>query len=221
MGKFTITTYERSRLEKVQVVNLSKGDVCCWPRGSHLFQFHSNHPWGETHLRYLYEDESFAEPYSVKKYAADEVYRLRKAGDNTPLLQLLNPTTTEGNTTMTKLYQTKEATPRFGLLLATNSAGLFVLEMKGTNEVLTFAKGDVEEVKPYTVRVKFIDALSNDKGYDFISRKGDVEVGDLLMLKGYSNMARVEAVDTKSDRATKDLVGRKVATVPFGETVTE
>ena len=218
MGKFTISPDERNRLKKTQVGNLSKGDVCCWPRGSHLFQFHSSHPWGETHLRYLYEDGSFAEPYSVKKYAADEVYLLREAGDNTPLLQLLNPTTTEGNTTMSKLYQTKEETPRFGTLLATNSAGKYVIEMKGTGEVLTFDKGDVEEVKPYTVRIKFQDS-SNE--YDYLSRKGDVEKGDMIIVDGNGHIAKVTAVDTKSDRATKELSGRKVVTAPFGQPLVE
>jgi hypothetical protein len=121
-------------------------------------------------------------------------------------------------TTMTKLYQTKEATPRFGTLLATNSAGLLVMEMKGTGEVLTFAKNDVEEVKPYTVRIKFQDSHTE---YEYLSRKGDVEKGDMVILNGNGHIAKVVAVDTKSDKATKDLVGRKVMTTPFGEAVAE
>lgn len=124
----------------------------------------------------------------------------------------------EGTEEMAKLYQTNEATPRFGTLLATNSAGLYVLEMKGTGEVLTFGKKDVEEVKPYTVRVQFV---SGSGDYDFLSRKGDVEVGELLLIKGYDDMARVKAIDTKSDKARVELVGRKVVTAPFGPAVTE
>jgi hypothetical protein len=115
---------------------------------------------------------------------------------------------------MPKLYQTKEATPRFGIMLATNSAGLLVMEMKGTGEVLTFAKSEVEEVKPYTVRIKFQDSQTE---YEYLSRKGDVEKGDMVILNGNGHIAKVVAVDTKSDRATKDLVGRKVVTAPFGE----
>ena len=118
------------------------------------------------------------------------------------------------DTTMTKLYQTKEATPRFGIMLATNSAGLLVMEMKGTGEVLTFAKSEVEEVKPYTVRIKFQDSSTE---YEYLSRKGDVEKGDMVILNGNGHIAKVIAVDTKSDKATKDLVGRKVMTTPFGE----
>jgi len=143
-----------------------------------------------------------------------ENYRGRLSPDDIAQLKTQNQT----ETTMPKLYQTKEEPARFGTLLAMNSARLLVLEMKGSGDVLTFTKDEVEEVKPYTVRVSFGDG---GKTYDFFSRKGDVEVGDLLMIDGYSTIARVMAVDTKSDGATKNLTGRKVATVPFGEDLIE
>jgi len=114
---------------------------------------------------------------------------------------------------MPKLYQTTEQTPRFGVLLATNSMGKLVLEMKGTGIVETFEKAEVEEVKPYTVSIKFQDS-SNE--YQYLSRKGDVEKGDMILVDGNGHMAKVIAVDTKSDRATKELKGRKVLTAPFG-----
>jgi hypothetical protein len=117
-------------------------------------------------------------------------------------------------TTMTKLYQTKEETPRFGTLLATNSAGLYVLEMKGSGEVLTFAKTDVEEVKPYTVCIHFLDG--SNRVYQYLSRKGDVEVDDLILVKGSQTLARVMRINTASDKATTELVGRKVLTTAFG-----
>ena len=120
-----------------------------------------------------------------------------------------------GVTNMNKLYQTKEETPRFGTYLAINSAGLIVLEMKGTGAVEAFDKKEVEEVKPYTVRVRFTG--SNQQGYEFFASKGDVEKGDLLYLKGYNDLAQVIAVDTKSSKATKNLVGRKLLTESFGE----
>lgn len=121
-------------------------------------------------------------------------------------------TTTKENT-MPKLYQTNEETPRFGTLLATNSAGKLVLEMKGSSEVLTFDKEDVEEVKPYTVGVRF---ELNGIEYHYLSRKGDVEKGDLLLIAGSSSFATVTSVDTKSDKATKELTGRKVVTTVIG-----
>jgi len=127
-----------------------------------------------------------------------------------------NPNETDNQKTendMPKLYQTTEQSPRFGVLLATNSAGKLVLEMKGTGEVLAFDKNEIEEVKPYTVSIKFQDSSTE---YHYLSRKGDVEKGDLILVDGNGHMAKVIAVDTKSDRATKELKGRKVVTTPFG-----
>lgn len=127
--------------------------------------------------------------------------------------------TSATETTMTKLYQTKEDMPRFGIMLATNSAGKLVLEMKGSSEVLAFDKKEVEEVKPYTVSIKFQDSGTE---YHYLSRKGDVQKDDLILVDGNGHMAKVTAVDTKSDRATKELKGRKVVTAEFGDhSVTE
>ena len=113
--------------------------------------------------------------------------------------------------TMTKLYETKEATPRFGTKLAVNSAGMVVLEMKGTGEVSTFKPEDIEEVHPYTVGIKFQDSSTQ---YHYITKKGAVKKGDTIL--GLSSVAHqfatVVDVDTKSDRATKELKGRKVMT---------
>jgi len=118
-------------------------------------------------------------------------------------------------TTMTKLYQTKEETPRFGTLLATNSAGLLVLEMKGSGEVLAFETSAIEEVKPYTVCIQFLDGSGRD--YQYLSRKGDVEVGDLILCSsGSPTIARVRKINTASDKATVTLRGVKLQTEAFG-----
>jgi hypothetical protein len=110
---------------------------------------------------------------------------------------------------MPKLYQTKEETPRFGTHLAVNSAGKIVLEMKGSGEVLAFDKKAVEEVRPYTVDVKF-----NNSGttYSYFAVKGCVSVGDILLIDGGTDYARVMKVDSKSDKATKHLKGRRLMT---------
>jgi hypothetical protein len=123
-------------------------------------------------------------------------------------------TTNAKENDMAKLFQTKEETPRFGTMLATNSAGKYVLEMKGSGDVLTFEKSEVEEVKPYTVGVQF---ELNGIEYHYLSRKGDVEKGDVLFISGSSSFAFVTSVDTKSDKATKELTGRKVLTAVIGE----
>jgi hypothetical protein len=122
-------------------------------------------------------------------------------------------TTNAKENDMAKLFQTKEETPRFGTMLATNSAGKYVLEMKGSGDVLTFEKSEVEEVKPYTVGVRF---ELNGTEYHYLSRKGDVEKGDVLFVSGSSSFAFVTSVDTKSDKATKELTGRKVLTTVIG-----
>jgi 4-diphosphocytidyl-2C-methyl-D-erythritol kinase len=123
-------------------------------------------------------------------------------------------TTNAKENDMAKLFQTKEETPRFGTMLATNSAGKYVLEMKGSGDVLTFEKSEVEEVKPYTVGVRF---ELNGIEYHYLSRKGDVEKGDILFVSGSGSYAFVTSVDTKSDKATKELTGRKVLTAVIGE----
>lgn len=118
--------------------------------------------------------------------------------------------------TMPKLYQTKEETPRFGTYLTTNSVGKLLLEMKGMGgAVELFEKSDLEEVRPYTVAIVFV--ASPGTVYQYLSRKGDVEKGDIIMSDGGA-MARVVDIDTKSDKATKNLRGRKVLTAAFGST---
>lgn len=219
MGKLLISEHVKKRFPVRRVNEVKRGSICCWPQGTHLFLYYSHDNWRErVELRYLDECgfPSFAPIEAVNKTMSSTIIVIREAGDATPLVKILRAagSTTEGNITMSKLFQTKEATPRFGTLLATNSAGLYVMEMKGTGEVLTFAKTEVEEVKPYTVRIRFSNSNSE---YDYLSRKGDVDKGDVIIVSGSVDFAQVVAVDTKSDRATKDLVGRKMMTAPFGE----
>lgn len=119
------------------------------------------------------------------------------------------------DTIMPKLYQTKEETPRFGIRVGTNSAGLIVLEMKPSGVMELFTPKQVEEVKPYTVAIRFEGSSTI---YHYLSRKGDVETGDFIIVNGGSgNIARVLDVDTKSDAAKVRLSGRKLVTAPFGE----
>jgi hypothetical protein len=95
---------------------------------------------------------------------------------------------------MSKLYQTKEETPRFGTYLATNSQGKLVLEMKGTGNAEAFAQDAVEIVRPYTIVVK-----NDHGGGSYRTKPGLFEVGDVLILG--SNIVFVVAVDTKQDGA--------------------
>ena len=109
-----------------------------------------------------------------------------------------------------KLFQTKED-GTFGIGLAVNSAGKYVLEMKGTGDLVAYDKSEVELVMPFTYTVQF-----NGTGteYAYLGREGVVKVGDLLLktdTKGFS-IGRVTAVNTKSERATKHFDGAKIVT---------
>lgn len=123
----------------------------------------------------------------------------------------------KGNTMKGKLFQTKEQTPRFGIGLAINSTGKYVLEMKGSGDLEAFDKRDIDVVMPFTFSVKF-----NGQGteYSYLGKEGSVAVGDLLLktddTKGIT-IAKVVAVDTKSEKATKYFEGVKLATTPLDQ----
>ena len=127
--------------------------------------------------------------------------------------------TQERNTDMkNKLYQTREATPRFGTMLAVNSQGKLVLEMKGTGEVLAFDKNEVEVVMPYTFGIRF---PNNSTEYHYLGVEGEVEVGDYVILDhspvGKSEIARVTSVNTRSDAANVTFKGVKLITKRIGD----
>lgn len=117
-----------------------------------------------------------------------------------------------------KLYQTNEATPRFGTLLVTNSKGQLVLEMKGSaGAVEVFDPKEVTVVTPFTFGVKF---QGTGTEYSYLGKEGEVEVGDLLMLdqspRGEMTIARVTGVNTKSQNATVVFKGVKLVTQRVG-----
>lgn len=108
-----------------------------------------------------------------------------------------------------KLFQTKDGL--FGIGLAVNSKGEYVLEMKGTGELAAYPKKDVELVMPFTFSVQFNGAGTE---YSYLGKEGSVKVGDLLLKtdsKGIT-VAKVTAVDTKSEKATKYFDGVKIVT---------
>lgn len=107
---------------------------------------------------------------------------------------------------MKKLYVTKEETPRYGHILATNSAGKFVMELRGSDEMITIEKNMVEAVMPYTVDVKFIGA-SKDEPYSFFSNAGDLAAGDLIYMPKYNYFGYVMKVDTRQEKATMWIDG--------------
>lgn len=110
--------------------------------------------------------------------------------------------------TMKTLYEIKEGdVVKFGHKLAVNSSGQWVMEVKGTNEVIVTDTANVTEVLPYTIGVKYLGA---DKVYHFFARQGDYEVGDLVWSAYYDKPMHVTAVGTKSRVANKWLIGWKI-----------
>lgn len=109
----------------------------------------------------------------------------------------------EKSTMNNKLYQVN-GSETYANHIATNSQGLYVLEVKGTGEILTKDKSDLTEVFPYTVCVKY-----NDNGTlcHFLSKEGEVQKGDILYDLQTLGFARVKELDTKSEKATKDISG--------------
>ena len=126
-----------------------------------------------------------------------------------------SPTKGEKEMNLGKLYQTKEANPRFGTYLATNSQNKIVLEMKGTGIPELFDASDIEVVTPYTYNVQF---NGTGKAYAYLGHEGEVEVGDLLLKTDGTHgisIAKVVAVNTKSEHADKFFDGVKIATTPL------
>lgn len=119
--------------------------------------------------------------------------------------------TNEMTNSTPKLYEiTKDEEVVYGYKLAVNSAGQWVMETKGTGNIVAVDKSQVEEVMPHTVAIRFNnDTLGSD--YHFFSDKGSVEVGKFYLNENF-DIFKVVSVDTKSKTATKDLkvVGKLV-----------
>lgn len=104
------------------------------------------------------------------------------------------------------LYEWKDENKNtvYGTKLATDSSGNWVMEVKGTGNVVSVPKGSVEKVMPYTVSVRF---STTEKTYAYLSEAGKVDKGDFVLTNAPSGFAIVQvvAVDTKSASATKEL----------------
>jgi hypothetical protein len=115
---------------------------------------------------------------------------------------------TKDTTMTTKLYEvTTNGATKYATKLATNSEGLWVMEESGTNLVFTAKAVDCQKVMPYTVSIKFLTGGSNETNYHYFAKKGSVTVGDFVFVQNASGLAIVTGVDTKSEMATKELVG--------------
>lgn len=120
---------------------------------------------------------------------------------------------TGGKNLSNKLYQTKDG--EFGVALAINSVGHLVLEMKKTGEVKSFDPTLLELVMPFTVVVRY----DNGAETHYISKEGDLEVGDIVLVDGGKGfkIGTVTKTNTKSDLARARLKGVKLITKPLGQ----
>lgn len=126
-----------------------------------------------------------------------------------------NENPSEGDTEMSKtIYQTNETPTRFCTLLARNSEGNMVLEVRGTGEVIVRSKSEVTEVRPYTVQLKNTNRGSMDHA---IAVKGSVAAGDMILRPdGY--IWQVRQLDSGSS-TTNILSGQKILTAALEEAV--
>jgi hypothetical protein len=93
---------------------------------------------------------------------------------------------------------------KYGHKLAVNSAGKWVMEIKGTGEVITCDKDNVEEVMPYTVSVQF----QTDKTvYTYLANKDQVELNAFYIFDAALGraIAQVVKLDTKSPAASVEF----------------
>jgi hypothetical protein len=106
---------------------------------------------------------------------------------------------------MTKLYEIRHLEKTlYGHKLATNSQGHWVMEVKGTGEVLAVDKSCVEEVLPHTIGVQF---ETGKMVYHYLADAGKYQVGEFYILDAPHGRAIVQvvSVDTKNVNATKDF----------------
>jgi hypothetical protein len=77
-----------------------------------------------------------------------------------------------------KLFQTITEPHLRGIWLAVNANGKVVLDMEGQNSTYReFDKDEIEQVMPYTVRVKFIAVSPRDDTQADVSKPGELAVG--------------------------------------------
>lgn len=166
----------------------------------------------------VYQDFNLDDYLDEKGMTFGEGYAQYKRAQTQELVTLIKENRKETKMT-NKLYETvNEKKREYGSFLAYNSAGQIILEMAGTKEVKAFNKDEVQKVLPYTVSVKFVLASSGNqtKAYEYLASKNDdLKVGDIIWLDGYDQFVRIDAVDTKSEKATAWLKGNKLLNVPL------
>jgi hypothetical protein len=118
---------------------------------------------------------------------------------------------TKEDTMKGKLFQTLDGSV-YGEGLVIDGDGKYVLKLNN-GEYKAYASTELKRVMPFTFDVIF--SGMNSKRYSYLGRVGSVEVGDVLMDSKDFTIARVVAVGTESDSATKAFEGVKLVTAPL------
>jgi len=107
-----------------------------------------------------------------------------------------------------KLFQTLDGSV-YGEGLVIDGDGKYVLKLNN-GEYKAYAVDQLKRVMPFTFDVIFNGM--NTKNYAYLGTAGSVAVGDILMDSKDFTIARVVAVGTESDAATKTFSGVKLVT---------
>lgn len=110
-----------------------------------------------------------------------------------------------------KLFQTLDGSV-YGEGLVIDGDGKYVLKLNN-GEYRAFMPSELKRVMPFTFDVIF-NGMSG-KRYSYLGTAGAVVVGDILMDSKDFTIARVVAVGTESDAATKAFEGVKLVTTPL------
>ena len=111
----------------------------------------------------------------------------------------------EDKMTNTLFQWTKEDKTFFGHHIATNNQGKYVMEIKGSGNVVLVDLVDLQEVTPYTIGVVFFG--TNTAVYNYTAQPGLYKVGEVFVLKNHNGLSLVQihSVDGKSKAATKEF----------------
>lgn len=103
----------------------------------------------------------------------------------------------------------ENGTTQYGVHVGTDSSNRYLIEVKGTNNIVVKDKKELEEVLPYT-----FSTIINGKETHFQITPGTVEKGDVLLYTGLTPpvVVSVKAVDTKSKEARSKFNGAKLVT---------
>ena len=110
-----------------------------------------------------------------------------------------------------KLFQTLDGSV-YGEGLVIDGDGKYVLKLNN-GDYKAFMPAELKRVMPFTFDVIF--SGMSGKSYSYLGTAGSVAVGDLLMDSKDFTIARVVAVGTESDAATKTFAGVKLLTAPL------